>query len=50
MMGTAVGRMFVAGMEVVRKQLVAPELRMAHRLIMLASVVIVLRSNEAVTA
>jgi hypothetical protein len=32
MMGTAVGRMFVAGADVVRKCLMAPELRMAHHL------------------
>jgi hypothetical protein len=44
-MGAAVGRMFVAGAEVVRKQLVAPESRMVHRLIVLTSVVIVFRSN-----
>jgi hypothetical protein len=50
MMGMAVGSMLIAGAEVVRKQLVAPELRMAHRLIVLASVVIVLRSNEAARA
>jgi hypothetical protein len=47
MMGMAVGRMFVAGAEVVRKRLVAPESRMAHHLIMSASVVIIFRSNKA---
>jgi hypothetical protein len=50
MMGGAVGRMFVAGTEVVRKQLVAPKSRMAHYLIVLASVVIDFRNNEAVRA
>jgi hypothetical protein len=50
MMGMAVGKMLVAGAEVVRKWLVAPESRMAHHLIMSASVVIVLRSNEAARA
>ncbi len=46
MMGTAVGTMFVAGAEVVRKSLKAPESRMAHRLIVSASVVIIFRSNK----
>ncbi len=50
MMGTAVGRMFVAGAEVVRKWLNAPKTRMAYRLIVLASVVIVFRSNDAARA
>jgi hypothetical protein len=50
MMGMAVGRMFVAGTEVMRKQLVAPKLRMAHRLIVLVFVVIIFRSNEAARA
>ncbi len=42
MMSMVVGRMFVAGALVVRKWLVAPELRMAHCLMVLASVLIVL--------
>jgi hypothetical protein len=50
MMGTALGRMFVAGAEVVRKSLVAPESRMAHRLIVSAFVVLVFRSNKAARA
>jgi hypothetical protein len=37
-MGKAVGNMFVAGALVMRKWLVAPELRMAHRLMVLASI------------
>ena len=40
-MGTAVGNMFVAGASVVRKWLVAPELRIAHRLMVLESISIV---------
>ena len=47
MRGTSVGRMLVAGTSVVRKWLVAPESRMAHRLMVAASVVIVLRRMEA---
>ncbi len=46
-MGTAVGSMFVAGALVVRKWLVAPESRMAHRLMVLASISIILRRIEA---
>ena len=42
MRGTSVGRMLVAGTSVVRKWLVAPESRMAHRLMVAALVVIVL--------
>jgi hypothetical protein len=34
-MGTAIGIMFVAGTSIVRKWLVAPELRMAHCLMFL---------------
>jgi hypothetical protein len=37
-MGTAVGRMFVAGASIVRKWLVALESRIAHCLMVLASV------------
>ena len=42
--------MLVAGASVVRKWLVAPESRMAHRLMVAASVVIVLRRTEAASA
>jgi hypothetical protein len=41
-MGTGLGRIFAARASVVRKWLVAPELRMAHHLIVLALVLIVL--------
>jgi hypothetical protein len=47
MRGTSAGTMLVAGASVVRKWLVAPESRMAHRLMVAASVVIVLRRMEA---
>ncbi len=47
MMGMVIGRMLVAGALVVRKWLVAPESRMAHHLMVLASVLIVLRRIEA---
>jgi len=50
MRDTSVGTMLVAGTSVVRKWLVAPELRMAHRLMVVASVVIVLRRMEAASA
>ena len=50
MRGTSAGTMLVAGASVVRKWLVAPESRMAHRLMVAASVVIVLRRMEAVSA
>ena len=50
MRGTAAGMMLVAGALVVRKWLVAPELRMAHCLMVAASVVIVLRRMEAARA
>ncbi len=50
MRGTAAGMMLVAGALVVRKWLVAPELRMAHCLMVAASVVIVLRRTEAARA
>ena len=39
MRGTSAGTMMMAGASVVRKWLVAPELRMAHRLMVAASVV-----------
>ena len=48
--GTVVGSMFVAGALVVRKWLVAPESRMAHHLMVAASVLIILRRIEAVRA
>ncbi len=47
MRGTAAGRMLVAGTLVVRKWLVAPESRMAHRLMVAAFVVMVLSRTEA---
>ena len=50
MRGTSVGTMVVAGASVVRKWLVAPESRMAHRLMVVASVVIVPRRTEAASA
>ena len=52
MRGTSAGTMLVAGASVVRKWLVAvaPELRMAHCLMVVASVVIVLRRMEAASA
>jgi hypothetical protein len=46
-MGTAVGNMFIAVALVVRKWFVAPESRMAHRLMVLALISIVLRRIEA---
>jgi hypothetical protein len=49
-MGTVVGSMFVAGALVVRKWLVALESRMAHHLMVAASVLIILRRIEAVRA
>ncbi len=49
-MGTAVGNMLVAGALVVRKWLVAPESRMAHRVMVLALISIILRRIEAVRA
>ncbi len=45
-MGTTVGNMFMAGALVVRKWFVAPELRMAHRLMVLVSISIILRRIE----
>ena len=46
-MGMVVGNIFVAGALVVRKWLVAPESRMAHRLMVLVSISIILRRIEA---
>ena len=43
-------QMFVAGALVVRKLLIAPESRIAHRLMVLALVEIVLRSTTAAKA
>jgi hypothetical protein len=50
MRGTSAGTMLVAGASVVRKWLVAPESRIAHRLMVVASVVIVRRRTEAASA
>jgi hypothetical protein len=50
MRGTEAGMMLLAGALVVRKWLVAPESRMAHRLMVVALVVMVLRKVEAVCA
>ena len=50
MMGVVVGRILVAGASVVRKWLVAPESRMAHLLMVLASVLIVFKRTEAARA
>jgi len=50
MRGTSVGTMLVAGASVVRKWLVAPESRMAHRLMVVALVVIVRRRMKAASA
>ncbi len=50
MRGTATGMILVAGALVVRKWLIAPESRMAHCLMVAASVVIVLRRMEAARA
>jgi hypothetical protein len=47
MMGTSAGTMLVAGASVVRKWLVAPESRIAHFLMVVASIVIVLKRTEA---
>jgi hypothetical protein len=49
-MSMAVCSMFVAGVLVMRKWLVAPESRMAHCLMVLASISIVLRRFEATRA
>ncbi len=50
MRGTVAGTMLVAGALVVRKWLVAPESRIAHRLMVVASVAIVWRRTEAASA
>jgi hypothetical protein len=47
MRGTEAGIMLLAGASVVREWLTAPELRMARRLMVAASVVMVLRRAEA---
>jgi hypothetical protein len=49
-MGLVVGTMLVAGVSVVRKWLVAPESRMAHCLMVSASVLIVFNRTEAAKA
>jgi hypothetical protein len=48
--GTVAAQMFVAGALVVRKWLIAPESRIAHRLMVSALVEIVLRSTAAAKA
>ena len=50
MIGVVVGVMSDAGVSVVRKWLVVPELSMAHCLMVLASVLVVLRRVAAVRA
>jgi hypothetical protein len=50
MRGAAADSIFVAGASVVRKWLVDPELRMAHRLMVAALVDMVLRKMLAVRA
>ncbi len=50
MMGLVVGAMLVEGMSVIRKWLVALESRMAHHLIVSASVLIVFNRAEAAKA
>ncbi len=49
-MGVVVGRISVAGASVVKKWLVAPELKMAHLFMVLASVLIVFNRTEAARA
>jgi hypothetical protein len=49
-MGVVVGRILVAGALVVKKWLVAPELRMAHLFMVSASVLIVFNRTEAARA
>jgi hypothetical protein len=49
-MGVVVGRILVAGVSVVRKWLVAPESRMAHLIMVSASVLIVFNRTEAARA
>ena len=50
MMGVVAGRILVAGASVVRKWLVAPEPRMAHRLMVSALVLIIFKRTEAAGA
>ncbi len=50
MMGLVVGKMLVAGALVIRKWLVVPDSRMAHRLMVLALVLIVFNRTEAAKA
>ena len=50
MRGTSAGMMLMAGASVVRKWLVTPESRIAHRLMVAALVFIVLRRTEAASA
>ncbi len=50
MRGTEAGMMLLAGALVVRKWLIAPELRMVYPLMVAASVVMVLRRAEAACA
>jgi hypothetical protein len=50
MMDVVVGRILVAGASVVRKWLVVPESRMAHLLMVSASVLIVFKRTEAARA
>jgi hypothetical protein len=50
MMGLVVGTLVVAGTLVVRKWLVVLELRMAHRLMVLALVLIIFNRTEAAKA
>ncbi len=50
MRGTVAGTMLVAGASVVRKWLVAPESRIAQCLMVLASVAILQKRTEAVSA
>ncbi len=50
MMGVVGGRILVSGASVIRKWLVAPESRMAHLLMVSASVLIVFKRTEAARA
>ncbi len=50
MMGTVASMMFAAGVSVVRKWLVVPELSMAQFLMVVAFVLIILRRAAAVNA
>jgi hypothetical protein len=49
-MGVVVGKILLAGASVVKKWLVAPESRMAHHLMVSASVLIVFNRTEAARA